>query len=95
MVEEEETKIEPVFGGRKAEVGRAVRVAPARTMRHAVIRSQDLYVVYLLASRDDLDREEFWRGLFEAEGPFDMARYGAKLDEEEAEQLGAYEGRTK
>ena len=92
MVEEEETKIEPVFGGRKAEVGGAVKVVPARTMRHAVIRSQDPYVVYLLASRDDLDREEFWRGLFDAEGPFDTAHYWTKLHAKEAEQLGAFEG---
>ncbi len=66
----------------------------SRSMRHAVIRSQDLYVVYLLDSRGELDREGFWRGLFDAEGPLDVARYWAKLDEEEAEQLGAFMGRT-
>jgi hypothetical protein len=62
-------------------------VGNAEKRRHAAIRSEDLYVLYLLNRRGELDREEFWRKLYETRGPFDMRPHRKKLTAEEVEQL--------
>lgn len=62
-------------------------VGNAEKRRHVAIRSEDLYILYLLDRRGELDREEFWRKLYETHGPFDMRPYRKKLTAEEAEQF--------
>ena len=54
---------------------------------YAAIRTEDLYVLYLLDRTGRLDRDEFWRDLFSTKGPFDMRPYREKLTAEEQEQL--------
>ncbi len=54
---------------------------------YAGIRSEDLYVLYLLDQTGRLDRAMFWRGLFSTRGPFDMRPFWEDLSEEEKEQL--------
>ena len=61
----------------------------ARKRGHAAIRSEDLYVAYVLDRRGALDREGFWKMLHAAHGPVDMGAYREKLAPEEADQLGA------
>jgi len=51
------------------------------------IRSEDLYVLYLLDRTRRLDRGEFWRELFSTAGPFDMRSYRKRLTAEELDQL--------
>ncbi len=54
----------------------------------AAVRTEDLYVVYLLDRTGRLpDRDEFWRALFGVEGPLDARPYRKRLTEEEREQL--------
>jgi hypothetical protein len=62
-------------------------VEQAEMRGYAGIRSEDLYVIYLLDRTDRLDRDEFWRGLFSTKGPFEMRLYREKLTAEEQEQL--------
>ena len=62
-------------------------VGNAEKRRHAAIRSEDLYVLYLLDRRDEFDREGFWHALHGTRGPFDARPYREKLTAQEAEQL--------
>ncbi len=63
-------------------------VEQAKMRGYAAVRTEDLYVVYLLDRTGRLpDREEFWRALFAAEGPLDMRPYLRRLSDEEREQL--------
>lgn len=62
-------------------------VEDARRRGYAAIRSEDLYVVYLLNRTGRLDRDGFWRELFSTTGPFDMRPYREKLTVEEKGQL--------
>lgn len=55
--------------------------------KYAAIRAEDLYVIYLLAQTDRLDRDRFWRELFSTTGPFKMRPYWEQLSEEEKEEL--------
>lgn len=64
-------------------------VGNAEKRRHAAIRSEDLYVLYLLDRRGELDREGFWRALHETRGPFDARPYREKLTAAEAERLAS------
>lgn len=61
----------------------------AQKRRHAAIRSEDLYVLYLLDRRDEFDREGFWRELHGTRGPFDARPYREKLTPAEKEQLAS------
>ncbi len=54
---------------------------------YVAIRSEDLYVLYLLDQTGRLDRGAFWHGLFSTKGPFDMRPYWEDLSEEEKELL--------
>lgn len=54
---------------------------------YVAIRSEDLYVLYLLDRTGRLDRDVFWHGLFSTKGPFDLQPYWEDLSEEEKEQL--------
>lgn len=62
-------------------------VTNARRRGHAAVRSEDLYVAYLLDRRGELDRESFWKKLHETRGPVDTREYRKKLTGAEAEQL--------
>ncbi len=63
-------------------------VDQAKMRGYAAIRTEDLYVLYLLDRTGRLpDREDFWRALFSTEGPFDVRPYRKRLTEEEAHQL--------
>lgn len=63
-------------------------VEQAEMRGYAAVRTEDLYVLYLLDQTGRLpDREEFWRALFAAEGPLDARPYRERLAEEEREQL--------
>lgn len=59
----------------------------AELYEFAAIRTEDLYVLYLLDRTGRLDRDEFWRRLFSTKGPFDMQPYRKKLAAEEQDQL--------
>ena len=54
---------------------------------YAAIRTEDLYILYLLDRTDRLDRNRFWRELFSTKGPFEMKRYRDELSDEERDQL--------
>jgi hypothetical protein len=54
---------------------------------YAGIRSEDLYILYLLDRTGRLDRDEFWKELFSTKGHFDMGPYWKKLTDEEKDQL--------
>ncbi len=62
-------------------------VEEAELHGYAAVRTEDLYVLYLLDRTGRLDRDEFWRELFSTKGPFDMRPYRGKLSAEEQEQL--------
>jgi hypothetical protein len=62
-------------------------VKQAKMRGHVGIRSEDLYILYLLDQTDRLDRNEFWRELFCTKGPFDMREYCKKLTQEEKANL--------
>ena len=62
-------------------------VGDARLYEFAAIRSEDLYVLYLLDRTNRLDRDGFWRELFSTKGPFDMSPYRKKLTVVEKDQL--------
>lgn len=63
-------------------------VEQAEMRGYAAVRTEDLYVLYLLDQTGRLpDREEFWRALFAAEGPLDARPYRERLSDEEREQL--------
>lgn len=54
---------------------------------YAAIRTEDLYILYLLDRTGMLDRDGFWRELFSTKGPFDMGPYRKELTDEEKGQL--------
>lgn len=54
---------------------------------YAGIRSEDLYVLYLLDQTSRLDRDQFWRELFSTKGPFDMRAYRERLTDVEEDQM--------
>ncbi len=54
---------------------------------YAAIRTEDLYVLYLLDRTGRLGRDEFWRGLFSTKGPINMRPCREKLTAEKAQQL--------
>lgn len=62
-------------------------VKQAKMRGHVGIRSEDLYILYLLDRTDRLDRDEFWRELFCTKGPFDMRRYRKRLTNDEKAYL--------
>ena len=62
-------------------------VNQAKMRGHVGIRSEDLYVLYLLDRTRRLDRGEFWRELFSTKGPFEMRSYRKRLTAEELDQL--------
>lgn len=62
-------------------------VEQAEMRGYAGIRSEDLYVLYLLDQTDRLDRDQFWRELFSTKGPFDMRPYRKRLTDEEEDRL--------
>jgi hypothetical protein len=62
-------------------------IEQAEMRGYAAIRSEDLYVLYLLDRTSRLDRNALWRGLFSTKGPFNMRPYWAGLSEEEKNQL--------
>jgi hypothetical protein len=62
-------------------------VKQAKMRGYAAIRTEDLYVLYLLDRTGRLDRDRFWRKLFSTKGPFDMGPYRKKLTDEEKDQL--------
>lgn len=62
-------------------------VDQAEMRGYAAIRTEDLYVLYLLDRTSRLDRDKFWRELFSTKGPFDMRPYREKLSVEEKGQL--------
>lgn len=62
-------------------------VEQAEMRGYAGIRSEDLYVIYLLDRTGRLKRDEFWRRLFASKGPFDVRPYRKKLTDGEKEQL--------
>ncbi len=62
-------------------------VEQAEMRGYAAIRTEDLYILYLLDWTDRLDRNVFWRELFSTKGPFDMSPYRKKLTDEEQDQL--------
>jgi hypothetical protein len=62
-------------------------VNQAKMRGHVGIRSEDLYILYLLDRTGRLDRNEFWRELFGTKGPFDMQRYRKRLTEVEKAYL--------
>ena len=62
-------------------------VEDAELYGFAAIRSEDLYVLYLLDRTNRLDRDEFWRSLFSTKGPFDMRPYRKQLTDDEKDQL--------
>jgi len=62
-------------------------VNQAKMRGHVGIRSEDLYILYLLDRTRRLDRNEFWRELFSTKGPFDMRRYRNRLTEVEKAHL--------
>jgi hypothetical protein len=62
-------------------------VEQAEMRGYAAIRTEDLYILYLLDRTDRLDRDVFWRELFSTKGPFDMSLYRRKLTDEEKDQL--------
>lgn len=53
----------------------------------AAIRTEDLYVLYLLDKTSRLDRDQFWLTLFRTKGPIDMRPHWALLSEKEKAQL--------
>jgi hypothetical protein len=63
-------------------------IESAELRQFAAIRSEDLYVLYLLDCTDRFDRDEFWRRLFSTTGAFDMRPYRKKLTDEENQHLG-------
>lgn len=62
-------------------------VEQAEMRGYAAIRTEDLYILYLLHRTERLDRDVFWRELFSTKGPFDMSSYRKKLTDEEKDQL--------
>ncbi|MCP3898516.1 MAG: hypothetical protein GY707_02150, partial [Desulfobacteraceae bacterium] len=47
------------------------------------LKTEDLYSLYLLNAKGKLDRDKFWRSLFETNGIFDMGNYRDALSPEE------------
>lgn len=64
-------------------------ITEAKLRGVAAVRSEDLYVAYLLDRGGRLDRDEFWSKLFSSVGPFDMGPYRQVLTAEEVKQLEA------
>lgn len=62
-------------------------VEQAEMRGYAAIRTEDLYILYLLDRTGRIDRDEFWRQLFSTTGPFNMQLYREKLTDEEKGQL--------
>lgn len=62
-------------------------IESAELRQFAAIRSEDLYILYLLDRTERLDRDEFWKRLFSTTGAFDMKPYRKKLTDEEAKQI--------
>jgi hypothetical protein len=62
-------------------------VDQANMREYAGIRTEDLYVLYLLDQTDRIDRDAFWRELFSTKGPFDMRPYWKQLSEAEKAQF--------
>lgn len=58
-------------------------VKQAEMRGYAGIRSEDLYVLYVLDRTGRLERDQFWRDLFSTKGPFYMRPYHEKLTDEE------------
>lgn len=62
-------------------------IEDAKLRGFAAVRSEDLYVAYVLDRGGRLDRDEFWRSLFSTKGPFDVRPYREKLTDEEKGEL--------
>ncbi len=62
-------------------------VEQAELFGYAAIRTEDLYILYLLDRTGRLDRDEFWRGLFSTKGPYNMRAYRKQLTDEEAQRF--------
>lgn len=63
-------------------------VEQAQMRGYGAIRTEDLYLLYLLDRTGRLDdREDFWKTLFKAQGPLDVRPYWERLTEDEAQQL--------
>lgn len=52
------------------------------------IKTEDLYIIYLLKCLNKLNSEEFWRRLFGTNGVFDSSQYLKMLTDDEKKSLG-------